>query len=283
MDALYDLDKMSEIEALLRKKCRERCSFDIKTDLVKCFHLLKHYISEHGWKFSDSYFPPGSSSLVNNFRKCSLIWKSSLWTRLHKIYPNATVCRNFEPASLINFSGPLLNLAIVCVNLCAYPKIVEEIFIDPENCNTPAGIYLCQLQSRGKCTQVIVDDNVPMTSTTPLFLRPNHNDFNSHKIDLWPQILTKACAKLYVNYERIQKQIVPHYLRDITRRPVRIIKIKDLEWEMIRTCFTRNYMVILEADHKFVTKYSKGLHSYTLYLSLVHAFEAPNSKLKLLE
>jgi len=128
-----------------------------------------------------------------------------------------------------------------------------------------------------------VDDNVPITTTFPLFLKPGVEDRMSSKIDLWPQIICKALAKMYVNYERIQKQSVPLLLRDMTRRPVRSIKAKDLEWEMLRTCYTRNYLVIIEADYKFTTTHCKGMHSYTLYLTLVHAFEAPNSKLQLLE
>lgn len=282
-DAMFDLQGPKALEELLRKKTRERLSFDIKHDLTKCVHLFKHYMSENGWSFNDSYFPASSSSLVNNFRKCSLPWKSNAWERLYNIYPNATVCKNFEASELVYFGGPLYNFCTVCVNLCAYPKIVQEMFIDPENCNTPAGVYVCQLQCRGNCRQIIVDDNVPITTTFPLFLKPGVEDRMSSKIDLWPQIICKALAKMYVNYERIQKQSVPLLLRDMTRRPVRSIKAKDLEWEMLRTCYTRNYLVIIEADYKFTTTHCKGMHSYTLYLTLVHAFEAPNSKLQLLE
>lgn len=64
--ALFSLDSAKSVEDLMVSKISAFSAFNTREDLGVIFSLLKHYLCEHGWVFQDTYYPVGSSSLVNN-------------------------------------------------------------------------------------------------------------------------------------------------------------------------------------------------------------------------
>ena len=93
-----------------------------------------------------------------------------------------------------------------------------------------------------------------------MFLRPGIEDRFSDQIDVWPQIIGKSQAKGMINYERICKQTVANFMRDLTKFPVKSLSIKNSDWEMIRLSFQRNYLFIATSNNKFLRTFCKGLH-----------------------
>lgn len=157
------------------------------------------------------------------------------------------------------------SLAAVLTGLCDYPRLIEECLVDSGTVEA-SGAYLTQIQLRGVCKQFLVDDCVPITSAgDALFLRPAILDRNSDQIDLWPQIIAKSLAKGMINYERICKQTVSNFLRDLGKFPVRDMKIRTVEWDTIRMSFQRQYLFIGIANQKFLKDFCKGLHGKFLF------------------
>lgn len=277
-DTLKDVKNLEDIEEIMLKKISEKNCYDRRNDLDETFSMFQHYVSDEGLVFKDTFFPDKKSSLVNNYRMCKNAWKDSLWERLFDIYPNARFCKIFDPKVLFKYGGPQENQIAVLTALCHFPKLIEDIFINPV-C-TPSGAYMCQIQLRGLYKQILVDDMVPVDSNgEAMFLPPNVSDPQSTKVDFWPQIIAKAYAKDMINYERLCKQTVPNFLRDQVGRPSRNYKMKQVNWSMIRHSFERNYLCIMKASDKFKSKYCLAKQVDACFVYLNHAYEVnPNLK-----
>ena len=81
----------------------------------------------------------------------------------------------------------------------------------------------------------------------------------AHKIEIWPQLLTKALAKVLINYERACGQSILNLLRDISGRPSRQLNIKEVTWKFLRDNFKRGSLILAHPDPSFILRYLKAI------------------------
>ena len=108
-----------------------------------------------------------------------------------------------------------------------------------------------------------MDDKVPLKKDTqqdePFVLIPNQH-FDSTKLkaeqdevtakkalsaipamEIWPQLLTKALSKAFLNYERMLTQNLGHYLRHLSGMPVKEYQIEKVEFSLLRHCYKKQH------------------------------------------
>lgn len=145
------------------------------------------YLQKKSEKFTDGLFPPNTSSLVNNLRKCNLFWKNSEWNRSEDIFDNATFLKNFTPEMLFDTKGIFPHLAVVLSSLCEYPDRISRIFLDSEE--TPEGSYLGRVFYKGCWKPVLVDNFIPHDKEgIPIALKPPTEE---EKVEIWPSLVAK--------------------------------------------------------------------------------------------
>jgi len=156
-------------------------------------------------KFTDSQFPPASSSLYwsgfNNGGRVQSKESSIHWKRLGEIYTEAQLFGDrFSPSDIKQ-----IELAD-CYWLAGISSVAEyhDRFLDifqVKEVNT-AGIYAARLYFKGLPRTIVVDDYVPMgkwyEKYYAKFAAPGETG------DLWGSLMEKVWAKAHGNYQSIE-------------------------------------------------------------------------------
>lgn len=106
-------------------------------------------------------------------------------------------------------------------------------------------------------------------------------DVTNVRKEIWPFIISKMLAKHYLTYERLLRQTVPGFLKDLTGMPTSTHIIRHLTSnaekeaqakKMLRNCWLNRYIVIVKAKPDFNYKFVKGNKKDTVYCNLLHVF-----------
>jgi len=220
--------------------------------------------------------------LVNNHKKCNLDWKSSGWSRIDEIYDNTTFLTKFDQSELfdhIDCGGVLPNLAVVLSAFCDYPKRIKRLFLSDEY--NPEGAYLGRVFHKGWWKPVLVDNYVPHDDDKrPIALPPakerettdafglsivaksitkeiNYNvgNHDNKNIEIWPSVVAKILAKHYINYERLAKQEVAEFMKDLTGMPTNTYKVRKVDQTHMRKYWKNQFVVIAKPTKEFIKTY----------------------------
>lgn len=244
--------------------------------LLTLLNIFQNDTKNLGESFTDVYFPPNSSSLVNNVLRSNASYKTDEWKRLKAdLYQNNTIfLKKFNTKKLFNFGGLVPNLELVLSVMCENPVRIKKLFISEKLNNE--GSYMVNIYHRGELKPVLIDDYVPVNeeNIAQVMLSSNMTQEDS-KVDIWPNLIAKALAKHYINYERLIGQTIPGLMNDLSGMPTKEYKIRKLDFKQLRRCFVQNYMVISKAKKEFIKEFvnvdSKSL--VTFHCHLVHAID----------
>ena len=125
----------------------------------------------------------------------------------------------------------------------------------------------------GKLESVLVDELVPVDeSVSPFLMKPyNHEEglyqesvgtpsgskYSPSKekstkrkktleleVDIWPHLLSKALCKSLGCYERLLSQSIENVISDVTGMPVKVHRTQEVDFEFVRQCFKRGFIVV---------------------------------------
>lgn len=117
--------------------------------------------------------------------------------------------------------------------LTTQPDLIKRLF--KQDKSSGLGLYQISVNSDGKWTQILVDDQIAMncSNESSLGLKPL-NRFDDSEPDLWAFLLEKAYAKLLGGYHKLGKVSLVDCLRDLTGSPCKVLNIKDTLYENTR-------------------------------------------------
>lgn len=134
---------------------------------------------------------------------------------------------------------------------------------------------MVKLNVKGNWRPVIIDDIIPLKETEfdePFVMKP-YNHFEGLKlldeevqdgentqrlrskipeVEVWPQLVAKAMAKVCLNYERMLQQSLRHFLRNLTGMPVKVYTPDRIDFQILRSCFKRQHIVIGKCNQSFI-------------------------------
>lgn len=137
-------------------------------------------------------------------------------------------------------------------------------------------MYMVKLNVKGNWKPIIIDDCIPIKETEydqPFVMKPyNHreglalleDEFSDNldkrkmikskipEVEIWPQIVAKALAKTFLNYERMLQQGLRHFLRNLTGMPVKVYDNDRIDFPILRSCFKRQHIVIGKCKPEFI-------------------------------
>lgn len=135
---------------------------------------------------------------------------------------------------------------------------------------------MVKLNIKGNWKPVIIDDTIPIKEPEfdePFVMKPfNHEEglklledeyqsnYDKKKriesgippVEIWPQLVAKAMAKSFLNYERMLQQSLRHFLRYLTGMPVKVYTSERIDFQLLRSCFKRQHIVIGKCNTDFV-------------------------------
>lgn len=90
------------------------------------------------------------------------------------------------------------------------------------------------------------------------------------EVEIWPQILAKALAKILGCYERLLNQDMANSLADLTGMPVKTIPISSLEYRWIRENYKRSSVMICKANRSWINSRKRDCSISASELELEH-------------
>lgn len=159
------------------------------------------------YKYTDTDFPPNTTSLGKVATKTSITWKRAQEFEVislnggvskKKKHIDCLVHDGFNPNDILQGQLGDCWLLSALSSLSNFPETIENAFISRQF--NPRGKYSLQLwdESQSKFVTITVDDFIPVNERgSPVFVKPNGNE-------MWVMILEKAFAKLMGSYASVE-------------------------------------------------------------------------------
>lgn len=222
-------------------------------------------------KFTDPEFPPETGSLVGRPPRSEhdRNWNSIAWARAPDVIPHMKIFEGISPNDINQ--GEIGDCYFLCClsALAERPVYIERLF-DTDKVNEQ-GVYAVWLNINGMWREIILDDYIPVRKQNNGNVREAFSHSSSPEI--WVNLLEKAYAKVYGDYDSIVGGDPVYAMRDLTGAPFfRVEPIdQNLEdsWHKIKTADERNWMITCYTKNTKITEEQNdnGIvsgHAYTV-------------------